>query len=431
MFKVFLSSVMQRVDVSLFSLCCLLLLQTGIVTQAQTFDTSRPEGVFELAKKLADSGESLPKGVDVNIFDERLTTALHLAAKNGELGATSWLLEHGAHVNFTDLDDKSALHHAVWGGELPVVKHLVNHGASLSLGDTSNYIDKMRHWLASLSHFRFYPNGTALHYAVLGQNLEIATYLLNAGASVHATTNGGKTPLHHAATNSNVDLALLLLVKGADVNSVTDYGDTPLHTALSDYKPPSLDFVKLLVAADANIQVPGSVQKTPLICAIEQGDKDIINYLLSQGADIFAKDLFKDTVLHYLISTENPHIDLVKYVVEKGLDVNPKGYNENTPLHQAVLFGHPEIVRYLVAQGADIEALNADDETPLLRCVGRGHKSKLEITKFLVAQGANIHAQHYNKSVIFGMCGIRCYADIRKNRYPELYEYIESLFQES
>jgi ankyrin repeat protein len=57
-------------------------------------------------------------------------------------------------------------------------------------------------------------------YTTLGaQHVEIAEFLLNAGADVHARSLG-QTSLHIAAGKGYVELAQLFLDHGADINAI-------------------------------------------------------------------------------------------------------------------------------------------------------------------------------------------------------------------
>src|SRR5512142_3016479 len=59
---------------------------------------------------------------------------------------------------------------------------------------------------------------TALHYAALNGNVDLATMLLYAGANVRATTRlGGFTPLLMAAKNGDAPMVEALVKGGSDV----------------------------------------------------------------------------------------------------------------------------------------------------------------------------------------------------------------------
>jgi len=73
---------------------------------------------------------------------------------------------------------------------------------------------------------------TALHWAVLADDLETADLLLRAGAKVSASNREGVMPMQLAAINGNAAIIDKLIKAGADPNaSLTKFGDTPLMMA--------------------------------------------------------------------------------------------------------------------------------------------------------------------------------------------------------
>ena len=73
---------------------------------------------------------------------------------------------------------------------------------------------------------------TALHYAILDGDLEVARKLLAEGADANAADDNGWTPLHVAAAASNAACVALLLETGANVEAKDSFGNTPLVKAV-------------------------------------------------------------------------------------------------------------------------------------------------------------------------------------------------------
>jgi len=121
---------------------------------------------------------------------------------------------------------------------------------------------------------------------------------------------------------------------------------------------------------------------TPSMIASIMGNKQILNFLITEGADIDATGKDGRTMLH--LAAENGHVEIVRYLVEeKGLDINAKYKDRYTPLHFAVENGHVEIVRYLVEEkGIDIKGENRDDWA-VLHLAARGG---LEMVRYLVEE---------------------------------------------
>src|SRR5689334_11690530 len=73
---------------------------------------------------------------------------------------------------------------------------------------------------------------TALHWAAMNNDAELAQMLLYAGANIRATTRiGGYTPLFMAAKNGSATVLDILLKNGADPKAKGIDGLTPLMMA--------------------------------------------------------------------------------------------------------------------------------------------------------------------------------------------------------
>jgi len=67
----------------------------------------------------------------------------------------------------------------------------------------------------------------ALHACIaLGNSVDVARVLVEAGADVNAAAAGGYAPLHLAASNGNRDIVMLLLERGANRDAHCDQGKT-------------------------------------------------------------------------------------------------------------------------------------------------------------------------------------------------------------
>ncbi len=128
---------------------------------------------------------------------------------------------------------------------------------------------------------------TALHWAAMKDNVELAEMLLFAGANVKATTRlGGYTPLTLAAKNGNAAMVRALIKRGADVKATTATGVTPLMLAAQSG---SADAVKALIEGGADVNAKENVrQETALMFAATHNRMDAMQVLLQHGADVKA-----------------------------------------------------------------------------------------------------------------------------------------------
>ena len=65
---------------------------------------------------------------------------------------------------------------------------------------------------------------------------------------------------------------------------------------------------------------------------------------------------YGDTAL--ILASRNGHLEIVKHLLSQGADIEAKNNDGNTPLISASRGNCLEIVKYLLSQGADIEVKN-------------------------------------------------------------------------
>ncbi len=125
---------------------------------------------------------------------------------------------------------------------------------------------------------------TALHWAAMHGDADLAALLLYAGANVRATTRlGGYTALHLASQQGAAAVIKTLAANGANVNATTTTGATPLMLAASSG---SVEAATALVelSADPNARDAANGQ-TALMFAAALDRADVTRVLVQHGAD--------------------------------------------------------------------------------------------------------------------------------------------------
>ncbi|CAB1334472.1 unnamed protein product [Coregonus sp. 'balchen'] len=251
---------------------------------------------------------------------------------------------------------------------------------------------------------------TALHVAVLNDNMEAAVALMDGAPELinEPMTSDlflGMTPLHVAVVNQNVNLVRSLIGRGADVA-------TPRVTGLYFRKRRG----GLLYYGEHILAFAACV-----------GNQDIISMVINAGASTRAQDSNGNTVLHILVLQPNKTIAclaldlLLAHDVELDqavpLDMVPN-YRGLTPFKLAAKEGNLVAFQHLVNRRrvvqwtlgpltsnlydlTEIDSLVADDDLSVLELIVGSQKREarriLEVTpvRQLVSLKWNLYGKHY------------------------------------
>jgi ankyrin repeat protein len=130
--------------------------------------------------------------------------------------------------------------------------------------------------------------------------------------------------------------------------------------------------------------------------AIIKGNFDIVNLLLSHGADPTKKSADGTSPLY--LAAEHGNFDIVKLLLKNNpypdkaksiaFYIDQEDSSGITPLTIAALGGYTDIVKLLLDHGADIDSPDIIGMTPIHKASQAGHA---DVVQLLLNQGANIH----------------------------------------
>ncbi|KAL9168773.1 hypothetical protein ABFS82_04G036900 [Erythranthe guttata] len=190
----------------------------------------------------------------------------------------------------------------------------------------------------------------------------------------------GLTGLHFAAAKGFIHICKFLIHKiKVDINIKTDIGDSPLLVAV---KSKRISTAKYLINRGADITIANSKGMTPLHYAAEQGNEELMEILLSKGADIESNSV-NGTPLQYAASLEN--LDSVRLLLEHGANPNPVSLLSPSPLFYAIYSPSHEFLELLLKAGANPN-MNSCGASPLSCAAMIGVP---RVVTSLLAAGAN------------------------------------------
>eukprot|EP01016_Furgasonia_blochmanni_P022270 TRINITY_DN242_c0_g1_i4.p1 TRINITY_DN242_c0_g1~~TRINITY_DN242_c0_g1_i4.p1 ORF type:complete len:501 (+),score=156.77 TRINITY_DN242_c0_g1_i4:65-1567(+) len=193
-------------------------------------------------------------------------TVVHFAASRGNVQVFQYVLDEGGDYKTQDEGGNDALFVATQHGNLAIVKFLIE--------DKKVDYQRVRE-----------GDTTILHVAAGEDDVHLLDYLIGKFQGKIDIPSGLGSPLEWAVSNGKTKNAQLLLEKGANPNG-NDFSKKQVPTPLimTIYLGAS-EIFSLLVKHGANINGPDSAGWTPLQCAAECGNIDVVKFLLEKGAD--------------------------------------------------------------------------------------------------------------------------------------------------
>ncbi|MBD5089019.1 MAG: ankyrin repeat domain-containing protein [Clostridiales bacterium] len=277
-------------------------------------------GDFSKVKKLVESG------ADINVTDAQAgATALHKACQGGHLDIVKYLLENGIQINATiELTGHTPLMDAIWFKQVACCKYLLEHDAEIGI----------------MTHYGFTIDDHIAFAIKVNSKETEKEKLLKIKEYVEKRRQRDKEretePLFQAVLSNDLEGVKQAISKGADIEM-----RYPMVNGFND-------------------------GHTPLIIAARDNKKDIVEYLLSMGADANAiEPVFGAVPLHK--ATYNGLPDILRILLRvEGINVNYQGStNGYTPIHDALWHGFEECARILLDYGVDLSLKGHDGKLPV------------------------------------------------------------------
>ncbi|KAF5286938.1 hypothetical protein FQR65_LT12397 [Abscondita terminalis] len=427
--------------------------------------------------EINDVKNARPKIENINLQNGDGKSALHLAIVNRRNDVARFLIDEGADVNLTDYDGmtaftsacvtatidvvkkmrpniadinfqcklrrNTALHYAIINKNEDIARFLIDEGADINLPDCDgksaflcacetvknvDIVKKMRLNIADINLQRNVDKKTALHFAVINKDKDLFQFLIDEGTDVNLADDDGQTAFIWACKSADIDIVrkirpfvtninlqcklykrsalhlavvnkneeIVLIDEGADIN-VTDNGG--MTAFLWACRLADIDTVRRMRpnVADINIQC-NLYKKSALHLALENNNRDIVKFLIDEGADVGLIDCDGMTAFH--CACKSADIDVVKKMRPKVADINlQRNFDKKCALHLAFTNENKDIAQFLIDEGADV---NLADEHGQTAFIWACKSADIDIVRKMRPFVANINLQCklYKKSAL-------------------------------
>ena len=257
--------------------------------------TAVEQGNFKEVKNL------IAQGADVNATDKKVLTPLHYAVLSGNLKMSKLLIKDGADVNAHSNESETPLYLAVIHNNEKMVKLLTSSGADANISLTS--------W-------------TPLFHSCLHGYKTIVKLLLKNGADM---SQGIVSPVQATLVCHEEDCTLkdkeeilkILIKYGVDIDSVNPDSETSLDRAVIEN---NTEVVKMLFKLGSKLEKGKHAKWYPLIAVRDYNNKEMLEILIDNGADLNVKNDQGKTPLDYAKTEEMQQL-LIKYGAKSGKDL--------------------------------------------------------------------------------------------------------------
>lgn len=210
-----------------------------------------------------------------------------------------------------------------------------------------------------------------------------ATVEVEAGAATTFISSGGVVvfvapahPFVKAAQEDNLE-TLAALVSETDVNMRdTQSGTTALEHAVRNA---NREMVQFLLSAGADPNATDTGGQTVLMELDEDATVDLVWDLINSGAKVNLQDESGNTALMQLASSKN--VEVIKALLDAGARLEIKNKQGRNALMVAAIAGNVNTVRALLLAGADIAALDKSNKDALAHAIEENNKAVVRLLK--------------------------------------------------
>ena len=354
------------------------------------------------------------KNDEIDAKNQDGTTALMVAAKNGNLAVAQLLVARNATVNSKDILGNDAMAVAAFYGRNAVVRFLLKHRSRIS----ENFVESTafhyaignRHATVGKTLLRPYLNLTvsnnrrsALMVAAYVGDEKIVHKLLS--REIRLQDSLGRTALMYAFMEEDEEWSSLGMKKRIDNDGKNDFLKAPKRNSSAQES-----IIRTLLEYDRDvggvnlIDKQDNIGRTALMIAVQISNREIVRILLQFDCNIYKKDAFGNTAI--TLAKKSPSIakllersdcyfeedvifskNITQLLIQQLLRC--KSVKAGEVLQGAASFGDAESLKIMLANDININV--KDTEIALLSAI---ENNRSDIVSFLLRSGVNPNFNH-------------------------------------
>ena len=264
-----------------------------------------------------------------------------------------------------------------------------------------------------------------MHYAAAYSSKDVVKYLVSKGANVNAETDDndeidydyGRTPLICAARHNLAEVFEYLISQGANDKVKDEYGNSLFCVAIVSGNK---GVVQYLAERGAEINVrccyrdeyddeydedydydyEEDTWETPLHLAARYGPTKVLEYLISKGANVKAKNAAGNTPLNVVGGVSKLMMDEKKRILRAAMEIPKPVVKPKEPIWDAAVNGQWEVVKQCLGRDSSLITVTGTATIRYYECndltllhLAAANNASVEVLEFIISHKANLYAK--------------------------------------
>ena len=305
-------------------------------------------------------GELLKRGASADVALPEGGTLVGKCISEGHTAVAMLLLKHGAPADSVDANGRPLVEIAARNGQATLVSDLIERGVAFESSEGPEGAEE------------FFLS----HVAAEAGEPELIKLLAKSGADLNVMNQYGENPIHIAVGSGSYDVLAPLFDQGVPLDRADGSGSTPVHLAVMRRDPDSL---RALLSLGANPNSYGPEGKLPIDFALEMRDYEFASLLLQYGSHAPCEPLYEAIL--------EDDRDLIDFLLSNGADPNSLcRLSDDTLLGAALRNDNRWAAFRLLQAGALPTALTKEGQTAFHLAVAKLDKA---LVGLMLEKGAN------------------------------------------